>query len=131
MDLAWTIMGSCTGKRCHCGNTYTMNPLFHIMVIDDEPAINDLIETYLCQEGYRLSTAEGGEAMHRILEAEPMNRVILDRVLPREDGLSLTRYLREYPDVAIITLTGKGETVDRVIGLEKTGQTITWLNSRA
>lgn len=36
MDLAWTIMGSCTGKRCHCGNTYTMNPLFHILVIDDE-----------------------------------------------------------------------------------------------
>ena len=124
-------MDSCTGKRCHCGNTYTMNPLFHILAIDDEPAINDLIETYLCQEDYHVSTAEGGEAMRRIPEAEPVDRVILDRVLPREDGLSLTRHLREHSDVAIIILTGKSETVDRVIGLEKTGQTITWPNSRA
>jgi two-component system OmpR family response regulator len=66
-----------------------MNPLFHILAVDDEPAISDLlIETYPYQEGYRVSTAEGGEAMRRILEAEPVDRVILDRVLPREDGLS-------------------------------------------
>jgi DNA-binding response OmpR family regulator len=64
--------------------------------------------------------------MRRILEAEPV-----DRVLPREDGLSLTCYLRGHSGVAIIILTGKGETVDRIIGLEKTGQTITWPNSRA
>jgi two-component system OmpR family response regulator len=118
MDLAWTIMGSYTGKRCHCGNTYTMNPLFHILVVDDEPAIGDLIETYLSQEGYRVSTAEGGEAMRRILGAEVVDLVILDLVLPGEDGLSLTRYLREHSDVTIIILTGKGETVDRIIGLE-------------
>lgn len=111
-------MSSCTGKRCHCGNTYTMNPLFHILVVDDEPAIGDLIETYLSQEGYRVSTAEGGEAMRRILEAESVDLVILDLVLPGEDGFSLTRYLREHSDVAIIILTGKGETVDRIIGLE-------------
>lgn len=59
--------------------------------------------------------------MCRILEAELVDRAILDRVLPREDGLLLTRYLREHSDVAIITLTGKGETIDCIIGLEKIG----------
>jgi two-component system phosphate regulon response regulator OmpR len=59
--------------------------------------------------------------MRRILEAEPVDLVILDLVLPGEDGFSLTRYLREHSDVAIIILTGKGETVDRIISLEKTG----------
>ncbi|HMJ50325.1 MAG TPA: response regulator, partial [Burkholderiales bacterium] len=86
----------------------------HILVVDDEPAICQLVKNYLTGEGFRVSTAENGESMRRILASGPVDLVILDLMLPGEDGLSLTRYLREHSDVGIIIVTGKGETVDRV-----------------
>ncbi len=95
-----------------------MSASSHLLVVDDDPAICELIETYLSQEGYRVSTAGEGEAMRRFLEAEPVDLVILDLVMPGEDGFSLTRYLRAHSEVGIIILTGKGETVDRIVGLE-------------
>ena len=90
----------------------------HILVVDDEPDIRELMETYLTGEGYRTSTAENGEMLRRLLAQEPVDLVILDLGLPGEDGLSLTRYLREHYDTPVIIVTGKGETVDRIIGLE-------------
>jgi len=90
----------------------------HILVVDDEPAICDLVKNYLTLEGFQVSTAENGEAMRRVMALAQVDLVILDLMLPGEDGLSLTRYLRDHSDVAIIILTGKGETVDRVVGLE-------------
>ena len=90
----------------------------HILVVDDEPAICDLVKNYLTLEGFQVSTAENGEAMRRVMALGQVDLVILDLMLPGEDGLSLTRYLRDHSDVAIIILTGKGETVDRVVGLE-------------
>lgn len=90
----------------------------HILVVDDEPAICELVQNYLSVEGFRVSTAEDGEAMRRVMASAPVDLVILDLMLPGQDGFSLTRYLREHSDVGIIILTGKGETVDRVVGLE-------------
>ena len=90
----------------------------HILVVDDEPAICELVQSYLSAEGFRVSTAQDGEAMRRVMASGPVDLVILDLMLPDQDGFSLTRYLREHSDVGIIILTGKGETVDRVVGLE-------------
>ncbi len=96
----------------------TMGEPAHIIVVDDDPEIRDLVRDYLSAEGYRVSVAEGGDAMRRIMEAERADLVILDLMMPEEDGLTIARYLRESSDVGIIMLTGKGEIVDRVVGLE-------------
>ena len=91
----------------------------HILVVDDDPDIRELISVYLSSEGYRVSTAEDGEAMRRVMAAgTPVDLVILDLVMPGESGLALTRHLRETSDVSIIILTVKSNTVDRVVGLE-------------
>lgn len=90
----------------------------HILVVDDEPAVRELIGTYLGRQGLRISAAVDGEAMRRVLAAGGVDLVILDLVMPGEDGLTLTRYLRHHEDVGIIMLTGRGEVVDRIVGLE-------------
>lgn len=91
---------------------------FRILVVDDTPEIRDLIETYLSSEGYRVATAESGIGLREAMKREPADLVLLDLGLPGEDGLSLTRFVREHYDVGIIIVTGKGEPLDRVIGLE-------------
>jgi two-component system, OmpR family, response regulator len=90
----------------------------HILVVDDQREICDVVEEYLSGEGYQVSTAHDGAGMRRALAQSPVDLVILDLMLPGEDGLSLARSLREESDVGIIILTGRGETVDRIIGLE-------------
>jgi two-component system, OmpR family, response regulator len=95
-----------------------MNEAAHILVVDDQPEICDLVQEYLSSEGYRVSAAADGAGMRKVLGQAPVDLVILDLMLPGEDGLSLARSLREESDVGIIILTGRGETVDRIIGLE-------------
>jgi two-component system OmpR family response regulator len=90
----------------------------HILVVDDQREICEMVEDYLSGEGYRVSTAHDGAEMRRALVQSRVDLVILDLMLPGEDGLSLARSLREESDVGIIILTGRGETVDRIIGLE-------------
>jgi two-component system OmpR family response regulator len=90
----------------------------HILVVDDQREIREMVEDYLSGEGYRVSTAHDGTEMRRALVQSRVDLVILDLMLPGEDGLSLARSLREESDVGIIILTGRGETVDRIIGLE-------------
>lgn len=90
----------------------------HILVVDDEPGVRELIQTYLAQQGYRVSTAANGEVLRRVVAEHDVDLVLLDLGLPDEDGLSLARYLREHSEVAVMIVTGKGETVDRIIGLE-------------
>jgi two-component system, OmpR family, response regulator len=90
----------------------------HILVVDDQREICDLVQAYLLGEGYRVSTAHDGAGMRRALAQSPVDLVILDLMLPGEDGLTLARSLREESNVGIIILTGRGETVDRIIGLE-------------
>lgn len=90
----------------------------HIVVVDDEPDIRETLEEYLQMQGFRVTCADGGEALRRIVGAEPCDLVILDISMPGEDGLSLARFLRETTTVGIIMLTAAGEVVDRIVGLE-------------
>jgi two-component system, OmpR family, response regulator len=95
-----------------------MNDNGHILIVDDEKDICDLIDGYLSQEGYRVSVAHDGNGMRQVLTRSPVDLVILDLVLPGEDGLTLARWLREESKVGIIMLTGRSDPVDRIIGLE-------------
>jgi len=90
----------------------------HILVVDDEAGIRETVEEFLELHGYRVTCADGGEAMRAELEKEDIDLVVLDIAMPGEDGLTLARYLREHEDVAIVMLTASGETIDRIIGLE-------------
>jgi two-component system, OmpR family, response regulator len=90
----------------------------HILVVDDEQEICSIVEEYLTGEGYRVSTAHDGAGMRRVMSQAQVDLVILDLMLPGEDGLTLARILRNESAIGIIILTGRGETVDRIIGLE-------------
>jgi DNA-binding response OmpR family regulator len=90
----------------------------HILVVDDQQEICDLVREYLTDEGFRVSTANDGTGLREEMARSQVDLVILDLMLPGEDGLQLARELRTGSDVGIIMLTGRGETVDRIIGLE-------------
>jgi two-component system OmpR family response regulator len=90
----------------------------HILVVDDQKEICEVVQQYLSSEGYKVSVAHDGAGMRRVMAQEEVDLVILDLMLPGEDGLTLARALREESTVGIIILTGRGETVDRIIGLE-------------
>lgn len=94
-----------------------MNP-FHILVVDDDPQICDLVKDYLGQYGFRVSTAHNGREMQRVMLRTTVDLVVLDLMLPGEDGLSLCRKLRDSTDVLIIMVSAMGEEQDRVVGLE-------------
>ena len=95
-----------------------MNNVPHILVVDDHREIRDLVSRALVREGYRVSTAVDGRAMRRALVDSRIDLVLLDLMLPGEDGLSLCRSLRAESNIPVIMLTAKGDEVDRVIGLE-------------
>src|SRR5271170_8395202 len=90
----------------------------HILVVDDQREICDLVQEYLSGEGYRVSTAQDGAEMRRLMAQSPVDLVVLDLMLPGEDGLTLARWLRESSRIGIIMLTGRVDVVDRIIGLE-------------
>ena len=98
--------------------TENMKAADHIVIVDDQPEICELVYNYLSGEGYRVSTANDGPSMRRIMQQYEVDLVLLDIQLPGDDGLSLARQLRAVSDIGIIILTGRGETVDRIIGLE-------------
>jgi two-component system OmpR family response regulator len=95
-----------------------MNDAAHILIVDDQKEICEVVQEYLSGEGYRVSAAHDGAEMRRVMAQSPADLVILDLMLPGEDGLTLARSLRDESNVGIIILTGRGETVDRIIGLE-------------
>jgi len=90
----------------------------HILVVDDEPRIRTMLRRYLSGEGFRVSEAGDGAAMRTLLQRETVDLVLLDLMLPGEDGLALARRLRQQSDIPVIMLTGKGDLIDRVVGLE-------------
>lgn len=94
----------------------TESPL--ILVVDDDPRIRQMLTRYLEEEGFQVRTAENGASMRAQMAAFAVDVVLLDLVMPGEDGLSLARELRARSDVGIIMLTGRGDIVDRVAGLE-------------
>lgn len=95
-----------------------MDSLPHVLVVDDQPDIRHPLSTYLTQKGFRLSAAESAAEARKILETSAIDLVVLDIMMPGEDGLSLCRHLRETKDIPIILLTAMAEETDRVIGLE-------------
>src|SRR4029453_13309314 len=91
----------------------------HILVVDDDAAIRELIREYLSEHDFKVSMAETGAEMDKVLgTSEMVDLVILDLKLPDEDGLAIARRLRESLDLPIIILTGRKEEADRVMGLE-------------
>lgn len=96
-----------------------MSDIGHILVVDDQREICDMVQDYLSSEGYRVSIAHDGTGMRRAIAQASIDLVVLDLMLPGEDGLTLARWLREESSVGIIILTGRGETVDRIIGLDR------------
>ncbi len=90
-----------------------------IVVVDDDARIRDLLRRYLTQEGFDVLLAEDGKALNRVLTRENVDMIVLDLMLPGEDGLSICRRLRAVNDTTpIIMLTAKVEDVDRIVGLE-------------
>jgi DNA-binding response OmpR family regulator len=96
----------------------SMKATDHILIVDDHQDICELVQGYLTGEGFRVSTASDGAGMRKIMAQSHVDLVLLDLMLPDEDGLTLARTLRSESNVGIIILTGRGETVDRIIGLE-------------
>jgi two-component system OmpR family response regulator len=90
----------------------------HILIVDDHREIRDLVSRALSKEGFRVSAAADGRAMQKFMADSRIDLILLDLMLPGEDGLSLCRTLRAESNIPIIMLTAKGEEVDRVIGLE-------------
>jgi two-component system OmpR family response regulator len=90
----------------------------HILVVDDHREIRDLVSRALTRDGFRVSTAGDGRAMRKVLADSRIDLILLDLMLPGEDGLSLCRALRAESNIPIIMLTAKGDEVDRVVGLE-------------
>ena len=95
-----------------------MNATAHILVVDDDKETCVLLSRFLTHHGYRVSVAHDGKAMMQMLETSRVNLVVLDLMLPGEDGLSLCRRLRAVSTVPIIMLTAMGEQTDRIVGLE-------------
>ncbi len=90
-----------------------------IVIVDDDARIRDLLRRFLSQEGFDVLLAEDARALSRIMQREHVDLLVLDLMLPGEDGLAICRRLRaEGQKVPIIMLTAKGEDVDRITGLE-------------
>ena len=90
-----------------------------ILVVDDDLRLRSLLERYLKEQGYIVKTAANAEQMDKFLERENYHLIVLDLMLPGEDGLSICRRLRAQDNhIPIVMLTAKGDEVDRIIGLE-------------
>jgi two-component system, OmpR family, response regulator len=89
-----------------------------ILVVDDDPEVRLLLRDCLTLEGYRVIEASDGETLKRTLASECIDLVTLDLKLGGEDGLSLAREIRASRNVPIVMISGKGDTIDRVVGLE-------------
>lgn len=90
----------------------------HILVVDDDPDIRNLVSRFLEKNGFRVSVATDGKGLQTSLEASQVDLIVLDLMLPDEDGLVLCRNLRSYSNIPVIILSSRGEDVDRIIGLE-------------
>ncbi|MDX5378295.1 MAG: response regulator [Halomonas sp.] len=88
------------------------------MVVDDDPEIRELLVDYLGRHGYRALAAEDAEALHRLVASEAPDLLIVDIMLPGDDGFTICRDIRRASDVPIIMLTASADETDRILGLE-------------
>jgi two-component system OmpR family response regulator len=95
-----------------------MNASPHILVVEDDAEISRLVSRYLRTNDLHVSVLPDGRNMDRALEDNRVDLIVLDLMLPGEDGLTLCRRLRTRSEVPVIMLTAKGEELDRIIGLE-------------
>jgi len=89
-----------------------------ILVVDDDEAIRELLQEHLSRVGYKVLTAFDGESMHSLLNRTRVDLIVLDIMLPGDDGFTLCRQIREESRVPIIMLTASSDETDRVVGLE-------------
>ncbi|MEK9662673.1 MAG: response regulator, partial [Alphaproteobacteria bacterium] len=90
----------------------------HILVVDDHRDIREPLARYLEKNGLRVSQAAGGDAARKLMKTAAIDLVVLDVMMPGEDGLTLCRHLRETTEVPVILLTAMAEETDRIVGLE-------------
>src|SRR5579862_6635720 len=90
----------------------------HILIVDDDREIRALLAKYLESNGFRATPVADGKAMSAAMQHSQFDLIVLDLMLPGEDGLALCRQLRRVSQVPIIMLTARGEDVDRIVGLE-------------
>src|SRR5689334_5833401 len=90
----------------------------HVLLVEDARDIREPLARYLREHGYRATTAADAGAARKVMKAAAIDLVVLDIMMPGEDGLSLCRSIRETSQIPVILLTARGEEVDRIIGLE-------------
>jgi two-component system OmpR family response regulator len=90
----------------------------HVLVVDDDAEIRTLLAEYLSRNGYRVSTVADGRGMWAALQSKPPDIIVLDVMLPGDDGLTLCRDLRAHSSVPVIMLTARSDETDRIVGLE-------------
>ena len=96
-----------------------MQENYKILVVDDDMRLRALLERYLTEQGFQVRSVANAEQMDRLLTRESFHLMVLDLMLPGEDGLSICRRLRSQSNpMPIIMVTAKGEEVDRIVGLE-------------
>ena len=95
-----------------------MTILDHVLVVDDDSEIRNLLREYLQKNGYRVTAVADGKAMWAALDGAGTDIVVLDLMLPGDDGLTLCRTLRARSELPVIMLTARGEETDRIVGLE-------------
>ena len=95
-----------------------MTPDSHLLIVDDDERIRTLLQKFLIRNGFLVSAARDSAHARRILSGLDFDLIILDVMMPGEDGISLTKEVRKNSDTPILLLTAKGETQDRILGLE-------------
>src|SRR5512135_1093351 len=95
-----------------------MDTIDHILVVDDDAEIRGLLGDYLRKNGYKATAVADGKGMWTALARGKVDLIVLDLMLPGEDGLTLCRKLRGESDTPVIMLTARGEETDRIVGLE-------------
>src|ERR1700733_10943905 len=107
-----------TDLRQTCDGYDAMDGSQHILVVDDDKELRGLLSRFLTGNGFRVSVVQDGAAMTQTMSAARIDLIILDIMMPGEDGLSICRRLRANGTIPIIMLTAKGSEFDRVAGLE-------------
>lgn len=95
-----------------------MDTTDHILIVDDDREIRTLLGDYLEKNGFRVTAVADGRGMQSTLDSETVSLIVLDLMLPGEDGLVLCRNIRAKSDIPVLILTAKGDDTDRIVGLE-------------